>query len=153
MIKRWWKSFTIATIISGLVVFGDVYEFARDLWFDYNLSTHSVEVQKFEDESAIIDHRFQDGKLYLKYKTCYPPLETPEYYYIVWIDGIARGDRRPANGHFSIDSWFKPIQCTEGWWGQIGFDGADLGSEVVVTWYWKLDDGSYQQTNMRYIVR
>ena len=42
MIKRWWKSFTIATIISGLVVFGDVYEFARDLWFDYNLSTQRV---------------------------------------------------------------------------------------------------------------
>ena len=43
---KWWKSITVATIISGLVVFGDVYGFLKDLWFDYNLSTHSVEVQK-----------------------------------------------------------------------------------------------------------
>ena len=73
MMKKWWKSITVATIISGLVVFGDAYGFLKDLWFDYNLSTHSAEVQKFEDESAIVDHRFQDNKLYLKYRTCYPP--------------------------------------------------------------------------------
>ena len=150
---KWWKGISAAAIISGIVVFGDVIGVLKDFWSDYNLSTHSTEVQRFEDESAIIDHRFEDNKLYLKYKTCHPPVETPEYYYVVWIDGTPVGERRPANGHFSINSWFQPIQCTEGWWGKMGFEGADIGSQVVVTWYWKLDDGSYQQTDMRYLVK
>ena len=151
--RRWFTGITVATVITGLVVFGDAYGFLKSLWFDYNLSTHSVEVQKFEDESGIIDHRFDGDKLYLKYKTCHPPTATPEYYYVVWIDGVPVGDRRPAAGHYSITSWFQPIQCTEGWWGKIGFEGADLGSNIVVTWYWLLDDGSYQRTDMRYLIK
>lgn len=153
MFKKWWKQITIAGIIGALVVVGDAFGFVSDLYARWTLSAHSHEVQLFEDTSAILDHRFDsDGKLYLKYQTCNPPIDTPDYYYVVWIDGLPHGERRPAAGHFSINSWFKPLFCTEGWWGQIGFEGAHENSEVVVTWYWLLDDGNYQETNMRYIV-
>lgn len=148
----WWTA--LLTVISTIVLFSDGVNVGKDLWDKYVLKTHQDQVLLFEKSSAIVDHRFDgENKLYLKYVTCHPPSDTPEYYYIVWLDGNPVGGRRPAQGHYSINSWFKPIYCTEGWWGNVGFPNAQVGSEIVVTWYWLLDDGNYKQTNMRYFIK
>ena len=154
MMKHWKKAVTgvIATVFTIFIAFGEGIEHGKELWDNYILSDHISEIELFASESSIIDHRWVDGVLYLKYKTCHPPVETPEYYYEVWIDGELKFHSQSVAPHFSINSWFEPIFCTEGWWGQKGFEGVEVGDKVVVTWHWLIDDGSHEETIMRYIV-
>ena len=152
--KKWLSGISIITIFTLFITFGEGLKIAKDFYKDYILSDHISEIQMFSSSSSIIDHRFdEEGLLYLKYKTCNPPIETPDYYYTIWIDGKVVFNSQSIAPHFSINSWFKPLFCTEGWWGNKGFEGAINGSEVVINWHWLIDDGSYQETIMRYIVQ
>lgn len=151
--KKWISWTLIITIIGTFLTFGEGINLVRSFYNDYILIKHHNQVELFNETSAIIDHRFEDGKLYLKYKTCNPPTETPDYYYEVWIDGKPVFHSQSVAPHFSINSWFKPLYCTEGWWGNKGFDGAEVGDEVSIVWHWMLDDGSYDETIMRYLIK
>lgn len=155
MMKHW-KSWTavIATVVAIIASADDLLSFGEGVWDKYILGSHTNQVHLFAESSSIIDHRFdEDGVLYLKYRTCNPPSETPEYYYSVWIDGNPVFHSQSVAPHFSINTWFKPIFCTEGWWGNKGFEGAKVGDEVVVNWHWLLDDGSYEETIMKYLIK
>ena len=155
MMKNWKKTLswtTVAGVLTGFVLFADGVEKAQDWYSEFILKDHISGVAHFSSSSSIIDHRFDDGILYLKYRTCNPPVETPDYYYSVWIGGELLFHSQSVADHFSINAWFKPLYCTEGWWGNKGFEGAEPGDEVVVHWHWLLDDGSYEETTMRYII-
>ena len=93
-----------------------------------------------------------DGKVRLKYKTCNPPIDVPMYYYTDWKNGlpVPGFNRIPDNGHYDTNTWFTPIQCTEGWLGAQEFDGA-IGDTFVVTWYFQVD-GGYDSVIMRYTI-
>ena len=151
--KKWISGISIFAIIGAFLTFGEGFNLARGFYDDYILKKHHNEVQLFGDTSAIIDHRFEDGKLYLKYRTCNPPIDTPEYYYEVWIDGTLVFHSQSVAPHFSINSWFQPLYCTEGWWGKKGFEGAEVGDEIVINWHFLLDDGSHQESIMKYIIK
>lgn len=147
-----WVSSIAAALLTVIGFFG--VEGSLGLWEKFQVLDHSHAVELFGRTSAIIDHRFdENGTLFLKYKTCNPPAETPEYYYSVWIDNELKFHSQSVAPHFSINTWFQPIFCTEGWWGVKGFEGAEAGDMVVVNWHWQLDDGSYQETIMRYIIK
>ena len=95
-----------------------------------------AEVRAFDQSSGIIGHTLVNGKVRLKYKTCNPPIDAPFCYYTVWKNGLpVEGfNRVPDSGHFDINSWFQPIQCTEGWLGSHEFDG-ELGDTFVAVSY------------------
>lgn len=163
MFKKWWKHISIGALVAGFITLTDIGNGISSLWNIYILGKHQDEVQLFEDTSAIIDHRFtEDGFLQLKYRTCNPPVETPYYWYIIWVDGAptivywgdtAFGPRLPNEGHQSIGTFWKESHCSEGWWGTGKIANAKQGSEIKVAWHWLLDDGSYQTSIMEYTVK
>ena len=146
----------ITAVLSTLFFLVGGWNATKKAYIDYVewSQTHRdhEEVRAFDQSSGIIGHTLIDGKVRLKYKTCNPPVDAPFYYYTVWRNGLpVEGfNRTPTSGHFDINSWFQPIQCTEGWLGSHEFDG-EPGDTFVVTWYFQVD-GGYDAVIMRYTI-
>ena len=146
----------IITVLSTLFFLVGGWNATKTAYIEYVewSQTHRdhAEVRAFDQSSGIIGHVLIDGKVRLKYKTCHPPIDAPFYYYTVWKNGlpVPGFNRIPDSGHYDINSWFTPIQCTEGWLGSYEFDGK-LGDTFVVTWYF-LVDGGYDSVIMRYTI-
>ena len=127
----------IITVLSTLFFLVGGWNATKTAYIEYVewSQTHRdhAEVRAFDQSSGIIGHVLIDGKVRLKYKTCHPPIDAPFYYYTVWKNGlpVPGFNRIPDSGHYDINSWFTPIQCTEGWLGSYEFDGK-LGDTFVV---------------------
>ena len=153
LLKKYLKHISILSIIAVVVTLGELTEGFDTLADKYNTWRGHNEVELFSESSAIIGHRYDsDGLIYFRYRTCNPPFDAPMYYYTIYIDGQPVDVREPDEGHYDINTWFHPLQCTEGWWGRRGFTDVAEGSLVVITWYWEVN-GEYDRTVMEYVVR
>ena len=146
----------VMAVLTTIFTLAGGFNVTKKAYIDYvewsNTHRDHEEVRAFDQSSGIIGHVLIDGKVRLKYQTCNPPIDAPKYYYTVWKNGlpVPGFNRIPDSGHYDINTWFHPLQCTEGWLGQQEFDG-EPGDTFVVTWYFMVD-GGYDAVIMRYTI-
>ena len=101
------------------------------------LGPQQADVQAFREASLISDCFLDktDGRVYCQYYTeNIPPGRT--YEYEVLRNGVPLYDinRRPVSyGPLHTDSW-RTQEEGKSWWGNNGYDGFQVGDEVMVAW-------------------
>ena len=113
------------------------------------LISHQVESQldKFKNNSGIIGHKTEGGMHYLQYKTCEAPKDTPLYYISIWVNGVPVEARKPTNGYYDINTWYKDTTCENPWYGKTPIPAGD----IKITWYF-LVDGELIPVEMNYTI-
>ena len=135
---------TVVTVLGGLVLtFSEaIVEYIAEETAEEREYREQMEAyDEFLSSSGIIDAKIIDGKIYLKYKTCnVPDKPLGDYKYIAYINGVP-SEEFPSKGWYNANDWQKPAYCTEGWWGNKGWDIPDHAGppfEIRVAWEWRM---------------
>ena len=150
MIKENWKGAATASFffLCGLLAIefeNLVGYFAEEGIEEYEIYTQLEELDLFAQTSGIIGHKIENGKIYLRYRTCNPPNHPAigEYHYQAYINGVPTNSipNRSEFEGYNIKDWWIEEYCTKGWWGETGFDLPKRKMDeyyIRVVWKWRI---------------
>ena len=148
----WLKNKMVAALVAAAVALGGLFVTFGDTLVEYFAGelaeTHEAQAQIkgikfFEEKSRILDYKIDEGRIYFKYKTCWLSElgAIGDYRYRTYINGVPSPEIPIAPEWYNIGDWQEPSYCTEGWWGNRGWELPEHGGrhyKIRQVWQWRI---------------